>query len=207
MFTPSLFKPPKTWGDYGSYAEGIIYLLRYERNWKTVRALATHPKETISFAAWVGRAIVEDAVARLRHPHRYDGKEDPAARRRRLNGLFTYDEAPQTRCVRDGDCSINVTTDPAWVAMLRRKYGVHGTRVIVNVAPIPACSLGQAAYERGLRGVHDNPLERLPIHLFNNGDVHLTPEGAEHLSTELGYQILTLERESGTPARASAGRR
>jgi hypothetical protein len=193
MFTPSLYKPAKTWGDYGSYVEGIVYLLRYQRNREAVRALATHPKETISFAAWVGRSVGEDAIRRLLDPHRYDGMEDPAARRRRFNGLFTYDEPPQTRCVRDGDVSIQVTTDPEWVEMLRRKYGVNGTRVIVNVAPIPECSVGAEAYERGLRGVHDNAMEKLPVGMFNNGDVHFTPEGAAHLSTELGHQILRME--------------
>jgi hypothetical protein len=51
-------------------------------------------------------------------------------------------------------------------------------------------------YERALQGVHDNPLEVLPIKMFNNQDVHFTPDGAERVSLGVANQILADERNS-----------
>jgi hypothetical protein len=80
------------------------------------------------------------------------------------------------------------------VAGLRRKYGVNGTQVIVNVAPVADCDDMKDVYENVLQGVHDNQLEVLPIGMFNNQDVHFTPQGAEHVSTGVANQILALQR-------------
>jgi hypothetical protein len=48
-------------------------------------------------------------------------------------------------------------------------------------------------YERVLQGVHDNQLEVLPIGMFNNQDVHFTPQGAEQVSTGVANQILSYQ--------------
>ena len=195
MFTPSLFRPFHSWNESSSYYEGITYLLRYERNKDTYMKLMMHPRETLFFAAWAANSIVADSVTRLVNPHKYEGIEDPALFRKRRNGLFTFYSAPETSCYRNGlDKKQTVTTDPEWVASLRRKYGVNGTRVIVNVAPVPDCDDMKDVYEQVLKGVHDNQLEVLPIGMFNSQDVHPTLEGAQHISTGVANQILTDER-------------
>ena len=79
---------------------------------------------------------------------------------------------------------------------MRQKYGVNGTRVIVNVAPVADCDDMKDAYGQALKGLHDNPLEVLPIKMFNNQDVHFTPEGAEHVSLGVANQILASEGHS-----------
>jgi len=197
MFTPSLFRPNHSWRDYSSYYEGIVYLLRYERNENTYLKLLTHPYETFNFSAWAAQSIITDALVRLTDPHKYDGVEDPASRRQRNNGLFTLYSGPETTCFRNGwDRKLKTVTDPEWVSGLRQKYGINGTHVIVNVAPVPDCDDMKDVYERVLAGVHDNPLEVLPIAMFNNQDVHFTREGAKSVSTGVANQILAIEGKS-----------
>jgi hypothetical protein len=194
MFSPSLFRPSRSWRDYGSYYEGIVYALRYESNWSTYRKLLAHPYETLNFSAWAAHGIIADAMTRIVNPRKYDGLEDPFARRQKRNGLFTFYSGPETSCFRNGwDKSRSVATDPEWIAGLRKKYGVNGTRVFVDVAPVADCDDMTNVYERDLKGVHDNPLEVLPIRMFNNQDVHFTIEGAERVSTTVANQIVEAE--------------
>jgi hypothetical protein len=195
MFTPSLFKPTHSWRDYSSYYEGIVYLLRYERSKNTYLQLLMHPRETLSFSSWAAHAILADAANRLTEPHKYDRVEDPASYRKRHNGLFTFYSSAEASCFRNGwDKKLNITTDPEWVAGLRRKYGVNGTRVIVNVAPVADCDDMKDVYEHVLQDVHDNKLEVLPIGMFNSQDVHFTLQGAEHVSAGVADQILAFQR-------------
>jgi hypothetical protein len=77
---------------------------------------------------------------------------------------------------------------------------VNGTRVFVNVAPVPDCDDMKDTYERVLTGLHDNALGVLPIGMFNNGDVHFTPEGAARISEDVGEQILADERSHAAQA-------
>jgi hypothetical protein len=195
MNTPSLYTPAASWHDYSSYYEGMVYLLRYEPRKIVYHALLHHPSETYHFVSWAAHAAMTGAEDSIVHPHQYDGYEDPALRRQRHKGLFTYYAEPETQCFRNGwDKDLHLTADPKWPDAMRKKYGVHGTRVIVNVAPVADCDDMKDAYEHLLQGMHANPLEVLPIGMFNNQDVHFTPEGAAHISAEVGEQILAEER-------------
>ncbi|MGA2536906.1 MAG: hypothetical protein ABSF53_12880 [Terracidiphilus sp.] len=197
MFTPSIFRPSHSWRDYSSYYEGIVYLLQYERSMSSYLKLLRHPYETFNFSAWAAQSIIKDTLVRLGDPHKYDGVEDPALRRERHNGLFTFYSSPETTCFRNGwDKNLNISPDREWVSGLRQRYGVNGTRVIVNVAPVADCDDMKDAYEQALKGVHDNPLEVLPIKMFNNQDVHFAPSGAEQVSLGVANQILASEGKS-----------
>jgi hypothetical protein len=197
MFTPSLFRPDHSWRDQSSYNEGIVYLLRYERNKNTYLKLLMHPYETLTFSAWSAQSIIADLLVRLSDSHKYDGVEDPASRRQRHNGMLTFYSGPETTCFRNGwDKDLKIVTDPEWVSGLRRKYGVNGAHVVVNVAPVADCDDMKDVYEKVLTGVHDNSLEVLPIGMFNNQDVHFTPAGAEHISFGVANQILANEGKS-----------
>jgi hypothetical protein len=79
--------------------------------------------------------------------------------------------------------------------MLREKYSAHGTRVLINVSPIPACTPDAARFASGSRDVTDNSLSLYPIGLFCDLDRHLTREGAERASLEVAKQILSQARE------------
>jgi hypothetical protein len=197
MNTPSIYTPPSSssWDGYGSYNEGIVYLLRYERGMGVYKKLLGHPAQTYQFISWAVDTVVANIHSSLVNPHKYDGLEDPALRRVRQGGRFTYYSAAQTSCTRNGwDKKIKISVNPDWVAGLRTKYGVNGTRVLVNVAPVADCDDMKDVYVRMLQGMHDNRLEVLPIGMFNSQDVHFTAEGAEAVSTEVGKQILADEK-------------
>jgi hypothetical protein len=197
MFTPSFFRPNHSWKDQSSYNEGIVYSLRYERNKSTYLKLLTHPYEMLNFSTWSAQSIIADVLVRLSDSHKYDGVEDPALRRQRHNGLLTFYSGAETTCFRNGwDKDLRIVTDPDWVSGLRQKYGVNGTHVIVNVAPVADCDEMKDVYEKVLTGVHDNQLEVLPIGMFNNQDVHFTAAGAEHVSIGVANQIIAIERKN-----------
>jgi hypothetical protein len=62
--------------------------------------------------------------------------------------------------------------------------------VIINVAPVPDCTVNAAAIAPTLAGVTDNTLPTYPVNLFCDLDRHLTPRGSERLSSEIGEQIV-----------------
>jgi len=200
--TPSLYTPDHPWQAYGSYNEGMVYLLHYEPWPILYRTLLKRPEDTYHFILWAIHTAFTGLQTSVMNPHKYDGLEPPMLRRERHGGMFTYYAAPETSCVRKGIDPAKIRADRTWPDTVRRKYGVNGTHVFVDVAPIPDCDDLKDTYRSVLAGLHDNALDVLPIGMFNNEDVHFTPEGAAHISAEVGEQILADERSDAARANA-----
>jgi hypothetical protein len=192
MFTPSLFRPSPPWMG-GSEPEGYTYLLQYVRGWRLYYCLLRRPEGTLRYAAWVGERVIDDFFERHRGRNPDDDAKDSAVFRRVHGGLGTFPLPPEDHCIRTAFHypAYAMHGDPAGVAEARRKYEVGGTRVLINVAPVPVCDELQDTYERVLAGEHDNRFERLPISWFNSEDVHLDAPGGRYLSEEVGNQILS----------------
>jgi len=81
--------------------------------------------------------------------------------------------------------------DPQWLAALRRRYAVGGTRVLIDVTPMPACEGDRGFYDEHLRaGMIDNTLGTLPLEMYtNSGRLHTTDAGAEEISRRIAEQI------------------
>jgi len=202
------FIESKAWNIEPEVLEGIEYLLRFDVR-HSVAASRSHARYFLGFAQWAIRAVVEDAGHRAWEAlTRYAGNpplpepEDPLGERQRRNGVLTvYHRPPETRCG-EGNKTEPPVGDPAWIAGLRRKYSTNGTTVLVNVSPIADCEELAGAYERAVEGLHDNRLERLPVGMFNDQELHLTQEGAARVSGELAEQILAIERRRTSAAAA-----
>ena len=199
MFTPSIFRPDPQWMS-DMKPEGYTYLLQFVRGKRLYHTLLRRPLAALRYASWVGARIVADVLGRLAGENPDDPAKDGGADRRRRHGITTFPLPTETYCVRTAFHypAWIVRGDPEGVAAVRRKYGVQGTQVIVNVAPVPTCDELQDTYERVLAGEHDNAFEKLPISWFNSEDVHFNATGANYLSAEVAQQILDRERARTT---------
>lgn len=85
--------------------------------------------------------------------------------------------------------------DAAWLAHLRSEYGVHGTKVLIDVTPLPACANERSFYEQRLTpGLIDNTLGTMPLAFYSDtGRLHTTDTGAERISRRMADQILRAE--------------
>jgi len=206
MFTPSIFRPDPQWMT-DTKPEGYTYLLQFVRGKRLYHTLLRRPLAALRYASWVGGRIIADVLGRLQHTNPDDPAKDLGAERRRRRGIAAYPQPTETECVRTAFHypAAAMRGDPDGVAAVRRKYGVQGTQVIVNVAPVPACDELQATYETVLAGEHDNAFEKLPISWFNSQDVHFNATGANYLSAEVAQQILDRERARTTQPNETGG--
>jgi len=164
------------------WAEGFTLLLRTRSIAAALPVMALHPVESYRFALWALKAKV--AALRGAPPPDFSVTEETFRSR---GGLLILPKPPQTRCTNSHPF---LPPTRSWVQMLRDKYAVNGTTVLIDVAPIPTCAPNAAAIAQGIRAVSDSPLAQYPIALFCDLDRHLTLAGAQLWSAQLGQQIL-----------------
>jgi hypothetical protein len=207
MFTPQIYHPSPYWLS-GSDPEGYTYLLQYVRGKRLYFALRK-PHKLLEYAAWVGNRLLTDALQRLQGEDPDAVAKDGGIYRREHHGQYQLPFPPETQCMRSifHERAEDVHGDPEGVAAARRKYGMDGTRVFINLSPVPSCSAMRDTYERVLAGEHDNAFEQLPITWYNSEDVHVNETGAIHISTEVAQQILgSMHNSMGSQAAESPTR-
>jgi hypothetical protein len=163
------------------WPEGLTLLLRRKSVFEALPRLLAHPVQSYNFAIWAIKAKVHAVF----HPPPDFTSMDAIFHSH--NGLLILPKAPQTTC------SSNPPYAPpklSWVRMLREKYTVGNTRVLINVSPLPTCAPNAGRIAAAVSNVTDNTLTRYPIGLFCDLDRHLTLEGAEFSSLSIGRQIL-----------------
>lgn len=163
------------------WQEGLTLVLREKSLLQALPIFVRHPVETYYFSIWAIKA----KVASLMGPPADFASTEAIFHSR--GGLLILPKPPQTHCMNDV-----AYTPPmvSWVRMLKEKYASNGTRVLINVSPLPACSRIAARVAADMQSVTDNSLSLYPIGLFCDLDRHLTLEGAERASLELGQQLL-----------------
>jgi hypothetical protein len=84
------------------------------------------------------------------------------------------------------------TPDAAWLASLRQKYGTDGTKVLIDVTPMPPCDPSLAFYRQRLTpAVIDNSVGTLQLGMYtDSGRLHTTDAGAAEISQRIAEQIL-----------------
>lgn len=206
MFTPSIYRPDKkAFEDY--QPEGMIYALQYYRGVNLYRGLLRRPGWFANFAVWSGHAMIVNLLTRFSHTRSATNSVDTRAQRDGRHGIWPYPFPPETLCTRTAQhySPESVGRHSESVAAVRKRYGVDGTQVIVNISPVPTCDTLQETYRKQSEGLHDNDFELLPISYFNEGDVHFSPEGSRYISTEAGNQILALEKKQDAQRHQSSG--
>jgi hypothetical protein len=205
MLTPSVFRPYIPPFDHYQ-PEGMIYAMQYDHGPEMIRGLLLRPEWVARFTIWAGHGIVDSYLGKAL------GGKDPKpgmnsrAERDGRGGIFPFPLPPETSCVRTAlyirPSDIGRFADS--VAEMRKLYGVEGTTVLINEAPVPDCDTLQSVYRQQSEGLRDNAFITAPISDFNEGDVHFSPAGALHVSTAMGQQILALMR-AGDAGKALPG--
>lgn len=196
LYTPVIYRPfIEPYTEY--FPEGVLFAAQYDRSRDMMVGLSRRAEWLIEYDLWAGRMMLLDALGRI-FP-RKDGKAVPDTRAERAAhaGYWPYPLPPETRCVRT-DRHLdpkNIGRYAHAVAKMRDLYNTGGTTVLIDIAPVPECDTLKDVYRAQAAGLHDNPFEVLPISDFNEGDVHFSPAGAAHISTEAAGQILALERQ------------
>lgn len=197
MFLPRDFHGIQEWGEP---VEGIGYLLRYDLTSQSILKLMLHSSKSFEFAQWAWRAVVTDLVQSAElslsvTPKRSDTKEDPEDERIRRKGAYNpYHKAPGNACM--GPKEAPLPAQAGWIEETRRRYGVNGTTVIFNSAPVPECDPFRDFNERNIRGLHDNTFQALPASMFSDW-MHVGLTGSALISEQLGEQIAALEQVAG----------
>jgi hypothetical protein len=179
---------PETFAHDGKnffWPEGLTLLLRKKSVLEALPVLLAHPVESYNFAIWAIKAKVRTA---FHTPPDFAAME---AIFQSHNGLLILPKPPQTGCSNDPPYG---PPNISWVRMLRERYALNNTRVLINVSPLPACAPNAARIAAATSNVTDNSLTQLPVGLFCDLDRHLTLEGAELSSSSIGRQILSLQK-------------
>jgi hypothetical protein len=162
------------------WPEGLTLLLRKRSLLQASPTFIRHPVEAYHFSIWAIKVKITSLI---------DSPVDFASTQaifRSHGGLLILPKPPETHCLND-----IAYTPPSvdWVRTLRERYASNRTRVLINVSPLPNCSPIAAPVAAGMRNVTDNSLSLYPVGLFCDLDRHLTLEGAERASLELGEQL------------------
>ena len=201
-YTPSIFDPLQR--PFQQYqVEGMTYAFEYARSPTFYRGLLYHKRWLLNYTLWAGRSIIDDTFNRLFH--RSSLHVDPREQRRSRDGIWPYPLPTETHCVRTAAHyrpeEFRRYEDS--VDAFRQRYAVDGTRVIVDISPVPDCDVLYDRYAELAKGLHDNAFERLPISYFNEGDVHFSAPGSEYISRKAAEQILALKKQSQSPIPSS----
>jgi hypothetical protein len=164
------------------WAEGLTLLLRKKSLFEALPTFIRHPVQAYRFSIW---AIKAKVASFIKPPIDFGSTE---AIFRSHGGLLILPKSAQTHCLND---IAYIQPTVAWVQSLKDKYANNGTRVVINVSPLPTCSPIAALVVAGTRNVTDNSPSLYPIGLFCDLDRHLTLEGAERASLELADQLVT----------------
>ena len=191
LYAPEDLTRDKDWQTVSSF-EAISYRLEYERNFDTLRLLATHPTDTFGYAEQGLRMAAQRLRAKPFPP-------EVAHMREEAGGQYKMRARAMTSC--DG-VARDVAPDRRWIEELRGRYGVEGTKVLVDATPTAPCDRSLEYFRRQLNGVVDNsPYPTIPVESFvDEGRLHVGAEGSVLLSTMIADQV-------GALAAAERGRR
>ena len=182
LFTPEDLAPYPKWQYVGTY-EGILARVRFQPDAGLLRMLVLHPGETFGAFEVSGRFALQWA---FQHPMPKESFEDRARNRGRLDDPT----AALTRCPTEARVH---APQKSWTDGLRTRYGVAGTRVLIDVTPAPECEPTLSFYTPRLapdQGIVDNRLHTYPVGWYvQSGRMHLGHQGITQLSTEIAAQI------------------
>ncbi len=185
-----------TWRSDGNF-ESVMLRARYRPDLNFLGMALRHPEDVLSSIGISGRYAVtwllkKPLPTNVRHS------------RELLHGRFPDPKPLLKQCMLQP--ARIVPPDPAWLANLRTRYGVNGTRVLIDVSPVPPCDPGLPAYRRELppsNTLIDNHLETYPVNWYTtSGRLHLGAEGEMHLSQEIAAQVAA---QIATPSAIQTG--
>ncbi len=183
-YAPENLTPATRWKEVSTY-EGVFFALKYRPDAAFWEARLRDPNGFISDMELGFRTGVQ-WLFRPKLP------EDLLQIRETTHGRVPEPGKPFTSCP---EVLAVRAPDTAYLASLRQRYGVDGTKVLIDVTPTPACDPSRPFYlQRLTPGLIDNTLGTLPLAMYtDSGRLHTTDAGAEEISERIADQILRAE--------------
>ncbi len=176
------------WRSDGNF-EAVMLRARYRPDRDFLRMILRHPEDILSSIGIAGRFAV---TWLLQKPLRAEVFHQRAL----THGRFPDPKPLLHSCLRPPHIT---PPDPAWIQSLRTRYGIDGTRVLVDVVPVAVCDAALPDYQRDFppnTTLIDNKLETYPVNWYtSSGRLHLGPEGERHLSQEIAAQVHRIEEK------------
>ncbi len=175
------------WRHDGNY-EAVLMRVREHPDAGLLYAAIRHGEDVLSAIGISGRYALTWLVQRPPPASSFHQREATL-------GRFPDPKGRMDACTPDFRVS---PPDRPWVDAFRARYSGGGTRVLVDVVPVPACDPALSTYSRQLApgtGIIDNRLKTYPISWYTeSGRLHLgSPEGWGHLTAEVAAQINQLQ--------------
>lgn len=174
-----LTNPPR-W-EFVSSFEGVFLRTRLFPQWGMATLWLHHPLDMIDNAEfalflalkWLPAHPLPADQVNFREPHRGHAV-DKGTSLTDCSGIFATREP-----------------DPAWLSGLRQKYSTAGTRVFIDVTPLPPCAPSLPYFRNVIKpGMTDNGLQVEPLEDFSSsGRGHMTAAGAVVVSNAVADQI------------------
>ncbi len=186
QFAPENFSDPWRW-QWGGTFEGVLYGMQFGHKADVMRSFWRYPDLTLGnvelgFRSGLSWHLTKSPPAEAMHSRDVQMGRLP-------------EEGPAlTGC--DATELQKLPPPPEWLAKLRQTYGTGGTRVLIDVAPLPECDPTAAYYSKTLGPpLIDNTVAKLPVGLFQAaGRLHMGDEGAAVASERVAQQILQAEK-------------
>jgi hypothetical protein len=181
QYAPENFTDPANWKEVSNF-EGAVFRLQFHPDMAYLRFVLHDPADLITDAELGFRTGVQWLVTPKLSESLLKTRDASHGRVPENGPAFT--SCPGVIAVR--------APDSAWIAELRARYGVGGTRVLMDVTPTPACDASRSFYEAKIApGMLDNTLGTMPLALYTNtGRLHSTDAGALEISRRIAAQIL-----------------
>lgn len=181
MFNPENLGIPPTWRAV-SYFEAVTYRARGGLDGATLKLFASHPVDMMN---WSEQGLRMSAL-RLRAPVM---SEDRLHVREPSQGMLHVEGVVEKGC----DPTLHeLEPDRQWLQNIRQKYGVGGTKVIIDVTPAPPCDPNLNFFQARLPGlVDDIPWPIYPVNVYIKGQRnHMNEVGSAMISNMMASQIL-----------------
>ncbi len=180
QFAPENLSDPARW-QWGGTFEGVLYGLQFGHKADVMRFFWNVPDAGPINAELGFRTGLVGLLAPLPAAERHSRDDQ--------GGRMPEPGPALTACSEEDDRKEQ--PQPEWLHKLREQYGSGGTRVLIDVVPLPACDPTLQYYREQLKsGMIDNTVETLPIEVYTGtGRLHMDDEGAQVLSERVAEQI------------------
>lgn len=158
----------------------LVILIRRHPGFATDRIMLTHPSLTLQSA----EAFLHfHYLYSRRNLDRFNTLYGPTFDQYQKNGgILHYIKDPQTTCVLP-KTKLKGPLDRSWVESVRARYQAMGITTLIRASPVPGCDPRLDEYRSALAPIVDVNVESMEPSNFNDGDRHMTVNGAR-LSTE-----------------------
>lgn len=185
LYAPENLVVASKWHEVSDF-EGYFFRLQFHPDRDLLWSGMRDPNSLITIAELGLRTGVQWLFSRPLPPEKFHARELTA-------GRMPEPAQPLTQCP---EVLGRREPDAAWLRSIRERYGVGGTKVLIDTTPTPDCDTTFNLYRVWLKpGMVDESLGTLPIGMYtNSGRLHTTDAGAAVLSGRLADQILQLEK-------------